>query len=184
MQMLAAGGMTPLTDGRRVADASNPRGYYEWEKIKSLPREAQCIAEAEGKVVKVISVLLPSLAEGFDYRVIFVQRPLAEVAASQAAMIRTLGTAGTGMPHETLVRLLETHLAQVKAWLNTGRPGIEVHWLGYHATLADPRSAARSVQAFLGIPLKIELMAGQVDAGLCHHDQQSGVRPRVCAGLE
>ena len=36
MQMLAAGGMPVLIDGERQADADNPRGYYEWERIKRL----------------------------------------------------------------------------------------------------------------------------------------------------
>jgi hypothetical protein len=29
MQMLVAGGLTPLPDGQRAADANNPRGYFE-----------------------------------------------------------------------------------------------------------------------------------------------------------
>ena len=33
-----AGGMTALSDGERVADADNPRGYLEWERIKQLPQ--------------------------------------------------------------------------------------------------------------------------------------------------
>ncbi|HTT21241.1 MAG TPA: hypothetical protein VMG82_20085 [Candidatus Sulfotelmatobacter sp.] len=70
MQMLVAGGMTPLSDGERVADTDNPRGYLEWERIKTLPTDPGCIAEAEGKVVKVISRLLLSLPPGHDYRVI------------------------------------------------------------------------------------------------------------------
>ena len=76
MQMLVAGGMTPLSDGERTADADNPRGYLEWERIKQLPDDPGCMAEAEGKVVKVISRLLLSRPSGHDYRVIFMQRPL------------------------------------------------------------------------------------------------------------
>ena len=55
MQMLAAGGLPVLHDGLRAADEDNPRGYFEWERIRSLPRDPGCIAEAEGKAVKVIS---------------------------------------------------------------------------------------------------------------------------------
>src|SRR2546428_444309 len=86
MQMLAAGGMSILSDGERQADLDNPRGYFEWERIKQLPKEPGCIAEAEGKVVKVISQLLLALPAGHEYRVIFMQRPLAEVLASQERM--------------------------------------------------------------------------------------------------
>lgn len=89
MQMLVAGGMTPLADGRRQAEADNPRGYLEWEGIKQLPKDPNCIAEGEGKVVKVISRLLLSLPAGHEYRVIFTQRPLPEVLASQDRMRRS-----------------------------------------------------------------------------------------------
>src|SRR6201987_3921024 len=92
MQMLVAGGMNPLSDGERPADADNPRGYLEWERIKTLPNDPGCIAEAEGKVVKVISRLLLSLPSGDDYRVIFMQRPLPEVLASQDEMLKRRGT--------------------------------------------------------------------------------------------
>src|SRR5579885_3750093 len=88
MQMLVAGGMSALTDGERKPDDDNPRGYYEWERIKLLPREPELIAEAEGKVAKVISQLLMSLPSGRDYRVVFMERALPEVVASQAEMIR------------------------------------------------------------------------------------------------
>src|SRR5713101_6438933 len=78
MQMLAAGGMPVLSDGLRQADPDNPRGYYEWEKIKCLPQEPALIGEAEGKAVKVISSLLFALPAGHDYRVISMLRPLHE----------------------------------------------------------------------------------------------------------
>ena len=63
MQMLAAGGMTLLTDRERKPDIDNPRGYCEWEPIKLLPKEPNRIDEAEGKAVKVISQLLLSLPQ-------------------------------------------------------------------------------------------------------------------------
>ena len=75
-QMLVAGGMVPLSDGERAADTHNPRGYLEWERIKTLPNDPGCIAEAEGKAVKVISRIMMALPPGHQYRVIFMQRPL------------------------------------------------------------------------------------------------------------
>ena len=92
MQMLAAGGMPILSDGERKADTDNPKGYMEWERIKQLPKEPGLIAEGEGKVVKVISQLLLSLPPAYQYRVIFMQRPLPEVMASQDEMLRRRGT--------------------------------------------------------------------------------------------
>src|SRR5258708_25901165 len=71
MQMLGAGGMSILSDGERRADADNPRGYLEWERIKRLPKDPSCIAEAEGKAVKVISQLPLSLPAHDEYPVLF-----------------------------------------------------------------------------------------------------------------
>jgi hypothetical protein len=71
---------------------STTRGYLEWERIKRLPQDPRCIAEAEGKVVKVISRLLLSLPAEHVYRIIFMQRPLPEVMASQDEMLRHRGT--------------------------------------------------------------------------------------------
>jgi len=43
MQMLSAGGMEVFTDGKRIADDSNPRGYFEHEAV--LIRPARVSAE-------------------------------------------------------------------------------------------------------------------------------------------
>ena len=34
MKMLEAGGMQILTDNLRTADENNPKGYYEYERVK------------------------------------------------------------------------------------------------------------------------------------------------------
>ena len=94
MQMLDAGGLPVLSDGERKADTDNPKGYLEWERIKQLPKDPSLIAEAEGKVVKVISQLIVSVPSGHEYRVIFMQRPLPEVLKSQDEMLRRRGKAG------------------------------------------------------------------------------------------
>jgi hypothetical protein len=173
MRMLVAGGLTPLTDGVRAPDANNPGGYFEWEKIKSLPRDPGCIAEAEGKVVKVTSPLLVSLPDGFSYKVIFMQRPLAEVVASQAAMIDKLGARGAGLKPEDMARALEAHVNQVKAALRL-RPQIALCWMEYHRVLSHPQGAAETLQDFLGVPLDPAAMIAQVDLSLYRQRQSAG----------
>ena len=165
MQMLAAGGMPVLSDGERRADDDNPRGYFEWERIKQLPREPDCIAEAEGKVVKVISQLLFALPAGRDYRIVFMQRPLAEVVASQADMIRRRGTAGAALPAAALIAGLAAHLNQVNAWLKS-KSNLSVHRVEHHAVLHEPLQTAESIQKFLGCPLDAMAMVKQVDPSL------------------
>lgn len=171
MQMLAAGGVPILSDGERVADADNPRGYCEWERIKQLPKDPTCIAEAEGKAVKVISQLLFALPAGHDYRIIFMDRPLPEVVASQAEMIRRRGTTGAPLPEAALVAGLRAHLNQVNAWL-AQKPDIRVSRLDYHSVLRDPKEAAEKVQIFLQRALDIESMARRVDQSLYRQRRQ------------
>src|SRR5258708_3065594 len=87
MQMLDAGGVSVLSDGERRADTDNPKGYLEWERIKQLPKDPGLIAEAEGRVVKVISQLILSLPDGHDYRIIFMQRPLPQLLNTQSYIL-------------------------------------------------------------------------------------------------
>jgi hypothetical protein len=172
MQILAAGGLTPLTDGQRAADASNPRGYFEWEKAKSLPREPHCIAEAEGKAVKIISSLLLSLPNTFAYKVIFMERPVGEVLASQSALIEKLGKQGPALAAEAMERALEAHLKQVKASLHL-RPEIRLWWVNYHDALQNPQIVCETIQQFLNIPLNVPAMTAQIDLSL-HRQRQMG----------
>ena len=165
MQMLAAGGVQVLTDGQRPADPDNPRGYYEWEGIKRLPQEPECIIEAEGKAVKVISQLLFALPGDREYRTIFMERPLPEVVASQAEMIRRRGTNGATLGEAALIAALQAHLNQVNAWLER-LSRAKVHRIDYHKVLREPQDAAQAIQRFLGLALGTEAMARQVDLSL------------------
>jgi hypothetical protein len=165
MQMLAAGGMSAVTDGERQADADNPRGYFEWERLKLLPRQPDCIAETEGKVVKVISQLLFALPAGHEYRVIFMQRPLPEVVASQAEMIRRRGTTGAALAPAALIAGLGAHLNQVNAWLKN-KADISVHRVEHGEVLREPLRVSESIQQFLNCPLNVDAMSQQIDASL------------------
>jgi hypothetical protein len=168
MQMLAAGGMPILSDGERAADTDNPRGYYEWERIKQLPQDPCCIDEAEGRAVKVISQLLFALPAGRGYQIIFMERPLSEVVTSQAEMIRRRGTSGAFLGQAALIAGLQAHLNQVNAWLER-QPDIRLCRVQYHQVLRDPRKSSEGVRQFLRGKLDIEQMAQQVDQTLHRH---------------
>lgn len=165
MQMLVAGGLTPLADGERQADTDNPRGYLEWERIKTLPNDPGCIVEAEGKVVKVISRLLLSLPVDRDYRVIFMQRPLPEVLASQDQMLKRRGTYKEGTNPAMISAAFEKHLREVYAWMDK-TPRVESLRLPYHDVLAKPEEISGAIANFLQTPLNIEEMTRQVDSSL------------------
>lgn len=165
MQMLAAGGMPILSDGERQADTDNPRGYLEWARIKQLPKDPACIAEAEGKAVKVISLLLLSLPEGHEYRVVFMQRPLAEVLASQEVMLKHRGTAKSGADDSVVAAAFEKNLRAVNAWLDT-KSYVKTLRVSYHEVLRDGEGVAQRLVQFLGIVLNVQAMTRQVDATL------------------
>ena len=165
MQMLVAGGMTALSDGERRADIDNPKGYLEWERIKQLPKDPGLIAEAEGKVVKVISQLLLSLPLVHDYHIIFMQRPLSEVMKSQEEMLKRRGTADPSVDPAAITRAFQSHLYEVNTWLN-GKPNVAVLRVHYHSLLKEGKETSEKIAAFLNLRLNIEAMAQQVDQTL------------------
>ena len=164
MQMLAAGGMTLLTDSERKPDDDNPRGYCEWEPVKLLPKQPDLIDAAEGKAVKVISQLLPFLPPGHDYKVIFMERPLPEVLASQAEMLRRRGNTPS-VKDDAIAAAFIKHLKEVQSWLNT-KTYISVCHVEYGKLVNDPQQTAQKVKDFLGLDLNASAMAAQVDASL------------------
>ena len=93
MQMLHAGGLGILTDAVRTPDGSNPKGYFEFEAVKDLDKGGSLawLADARGKGVKIVSSLLRWLPETYSYQVVFMQRNLDEVVASQNKMLADRG---------------------------------------------------------------------------------------------
>lgn len=167
MQMIAAGGVEPLTDGERTADIDNPRGYYELDAVKRLKQDSSCVHEASGKVVKVISHLLGDLPTGETYRIVFVERDLDEILASQAKMIARLGKPAP--PQDIVRRAFETHLGAFER-LAASRQDFAVLRVAYADMVSDPAAAAERIADFLAegdfVGLDVGAMAGAVDPGL------------------
>ena len=164
MQMLVAGGLPILTDGERKADIDNPRGYCEWEPAKLLPKQPERIDEAEGRAVKIISELLFFLPHGRDYKLIFMERPLPEVLASQDEMLKRRGSTDL-VDHALLTQAFREHMQQVISWLEL-REEIPVCRMGFRKVLSDPSSCAQSICDFLELKLNREAMARAVEFSL------------------
>jgi hypothetical protein len=161
MQMLAAGGLPVLTDGRRGADVDNPRGYYEYEPVKSLARDSSWLNAARGRAVKIVSALLAHLPEHLEYRVIFMHRPIAEILASQSAMLDRIGHCGPRSEDARLADIFTRHLAEVDRMLNA-RPAIARLDVDYPSVIATPSRVVETVRAFLGGTLDAERMVAAV----------------------
>lgn len=165
MQMLAAGGLPVLTDGLRPADENNPKGYFEWEPAKALKQNPGAIADAEGKVVKIISALLAHLPATHEYRVLFMMRPLDEVIASQNRMLERMGKPVPRTPSDAVIAAFQKHLKEVEGWL-AGKSHLKVMRVNHADVLAQPRESARSIAEFVGAPLSVEPMTAQVERSL------------------
>ena len=91
MSLLYAGGYPIVSDSLRPPDPDNPHGYFEYTPVKSLMSDHSWLPAHCGKAIKIISPLLPYLPANLPLKVILIERPLAEVLASQAAMLTRAG---------------------------------------------------------------------------------------------
>ena len=166
MKMLDAGGVQIMTDAIRKADIDNPKGYYEYERVKNLEKETDksYVREARGKALKVISFLLKDLPDDNFYRVIFMRRHLDEVIDSQNKMLDRRGEKSIE-ERERMAEAYRNHLAAVKILVRK-RPNFEMLEFRYDEAVKDPAAAARTVNAFLGGKLDEGAMTAAIDAEL------------------
>jgi hypothetical protein len=166
MKMLEAGGLPIMTDSIRTADIDNPKGYYEYERVKDLEKETDksYIKEGRGKVLKVISFLLKDLPDENAYKIIFMRRDLGEVIASQNKMIKHRGEKDDS-DDKMMIDAYMNHLAAVRIMVRK-RPNFEMVEIRYDTTVQDPKEAARQVNVFLGGKLNEAAMGQMVDADL------------------
>ena len=167
MQMLAAGGIPAVTDRRRAADPHNPRGYFEDERVKRLREDSTWIAEACGKAVKIIYKLLPHLPPRLDYRILFMERDLDEVYASQRDMLEARGDSAASQDR-AIIRALSTELDAARAWLD-GQSNIRWLAVPYAGLLNSPVIWAGKINEFLDGGLDESAMASAVDPALYRH---------------
>ncbi|MFQ5718663.1 MAG: sulfotransferase [Acidobacteriota bacterium] len=166
MKMLEAGGLALVTDGIRTADEDNPKGYYEFERIKNLNQEKDrtWVKAFRGKGIKIISYLLRSLPPTNRYKVLFMNRDLREVLASQQKMLDRRGET-SDTPDERMMALYRKDLRNVRFLLRR-RAQFDVLELNYSDVVGDPVASARQVVDFLGMPLDAARMAAVVDGQL------------------
>jgi predicted AlkP superfamily phosphohydrolase/phosphomutase/tetratricopeptide (TPR) repeat protein len=165
MRMLAAGGLAPLTDADRAADADNPHGYFEFTPARRLREDVSWLPQAAGRAVKIVAQLLPNLPAGPQYRVVFMRRNLDEILASQDVMLRRQDRAGANLRPETLRAVFMAQIDEVERAL-ASRSGINTLALEYRDAVQSPAAAAARINAFLGGALDEAAMAAVVDPTL------------------
>jgi len=164
MQMLDAGGMEILSDANRVADEDNPKGYYELVAVKKMATSNKFMEQAEGKVVKVVAQLLPYLPKDLNYRVVFMDRPLEEVLASQHTMLGRHDQTGAEIDDDRLKSVFQRQLQACVEILRRNR--IPTQRAVYSDFVSNPQKAAERLQKFLKKDLDIDKMVQTVDLSL------------------
>lgn len=167
MSALEAGGMPLLVDGIRGADGNNPKGYYEYQPVKKLPKgSVDWLESAQGKAVKIISALLDYLPMGFQYRIIFMERDIEEILASQKRMLSRSGVVEEKpASDEEMQKSYQAHLKQVKSYLAEA-DWLNVLYVSYNQVLQDPEVEFERVAEFLDSIVDPSAMSSVVDPEL------------------
>ncbi len=157
MKMLAEGGLPVLTDSIRSADEDNPNGYFELEVVKKLTEgQKDWLADADHKIVKVISALLEHLPPQHHYKILFMERQIAEILASQRKMLARRNEVSS-ISDEEMETQFKEHLKAIKYWL-ARQPNMEVMYVDYNRMMADPSAYCQKIADFVGLPLDVDKM--------------------------
>ncbi len=175
MKMLEAGGISPLTDELRTADGDNPKGYYEFERVKQLDKgDTGWLPMARGKAVKVISFLLQHLPADERYQVIFLRRNLDEILASQRKMIINRGEDPDRMDDAQVAAMFNRHIELVEKWL-ARQPNVDTLYIHYSDVMADPLPEINRMCRFFDRDLDAQAMAEVVDPDLYRNRKAEAV---------
>jgi hypothetical protein len=156
MQMLHAGGIEVVSDHVRTADVDNPRGYFEFERVKQVGKDASWMPEVRGKAVKMVSPLLYHLPPTEQYRIVFMQRNLEEIVVSQEKMLQRRNAPIA--PRDQILDAYAIHLDALFQWL-PGRSNMRLLTVNYNDLVREPRALAERVSQFLdGQPAADDMM--------------------------
>lgn len=165
MRMLEAGGTEILVDNIRKPDEDNPNGYYELEKAKKIQEDSSWLGDAEGKALKMVSMLLYQLPPDRKYRIIFMKRKMSEVLASQRRMLERLGRNNSSIDDEEMGRLFKKHLTEIEKWLEK-QDNVDVQYISYNDIIEKPLTNAKILTQFLGNRLDVNKMLKVIDKSL------------------
>ncbi|MDP3970491.1 MAG: sulfotransferase domain-containing protein [bacterium] len=164
MKMLEAGGIPVLIDEIRQADVDNPKGYYEFERVKKLPEDTGWLPDAEGKVVKMVSMLLQELPKDRRYKVVFMRRRMEEILVSQKKMLERTKK-DVVVDDDEMATLFDGLLTQTLAWLNE-QDHLDVVFAWYHEILENPKPTVNRLNDFFENKLDTKAMINVIDEDL------------------
>ncbi|MEW6128835.1 MAG: sulfotransferase domain-containing protein [Acidobacteriota bacterium] len=165
MKMLVEGGLEAVTDNLRTADEDNPKGYYELEKVKQLDKDNSWVSECQGKVIKVISMLLKPLPKDYHYKIIFMRRKMEEILASQRQMLIRRGQPTDTIADDKMAAMFNKHLQDIENFI-ASQPNMACLYISYNDTLETPAANIERVNEFFNGQLNSQAMLAVVDHAL------------------
>jgi hypothetical protein len=160
MQILNAGKIDILQDGKRESDISNLEGYFELEAVKGIVVDNSFLKDAVGKALKVVSPLPIYLDTKYNYRFIFMRRDIEEILLSQEKMLNKNQVS----EREKYRTVYEFHLKKTYRFLRENNyPFIDVN---YNELMSSPEIEINKVAQFCDIENSIEDLVSVVNPEL------------------
>lgn len=166
MNMLGQAGIPLLVDNERKADEDNPKGYFEYERVKNLPYgDSKWLEDASGKAVKVIAPLLIYLPIIYLYQIIIMRRDYNEIIASQRNMMSNRGKITDTNEDAELLRIYKSHFDNMMNWIDSQN---NIHFLevNFNELFIKPGFQVSRVIRFLGKKMSVDQMTAAIDPAL------------------
>ena len=160
MQILNAGKVEILQDGKRESDISNLEGYFELEAVKGIVADNSFLKEAIGKAVKVVSPLPIYLDPKLKYRFVFMRRDIEEILQSQEKMLNKNQVS----EREKYRTVYEFHLKKTYRFIRENNfPFIDEN---YNDLMAEPEMEIEKLMKFCEIDNSIDELVSVVNPEL------------------
>ena len=170
MKILESGGLEVYQDGIREADIDNPKGYYEYEKVKKLKENSDWLENVKGKAIKIIFNFLYNLPADLKFKIIFMKRDLDEVINSQNKMIKRRGEVSK-ISNEQLKGLYLEEIAKIEKWLSS-KPNMNVLYIKYSNVVENPDAEVLKINSFLDNCLNASGMKNAIDNSLYRNKKE------------
>lgn len=126
-------GIPLLVDNIREADINNPKGFFEYEPVKTIYKnENSWFEDAKGKCLKIISPLLPFIPNPYLYKVLFIKRDINEIINSQSKMRNHQNN--KDFNSQILFEKYTTHIDSLEQWF-ISKTNIQVTYFDYNCIL-------------------------------------------------
>ncbi|MBG07483.1 MAG: sulfotransferase family protein [Halobacteriovoraceae bacterium] len=147
MKMLVNAGLSPVIDDFRKADEDNQGGYFEYEKVKQLGENSSWLEKTRGKLIKIISFYLDHLPDNLKFRVVFMERNIDEILASQKKMLTRRGHKSKSSEDEEMKSIFTDHLLDIKSSV-ISKPHIELIYVNYNLLVTEPKNEIEKINNF------------------------------------